>query len=273
MARVPTRRVPAYFDAMLDAWAAGWVGREVHFGWWPEPPPPGPLDFAAAQARLTEQVLGLAAPAAGMRVLDVGCGFGGVLEALAAGCPGLHRAGLNIDPRQLAICAGLSPRPWLVAGDAGALPFVAGGFDLLICLEAAFHFASRARFLAEAARVLRPGGALVLADILLAPPRADAPFGAAAAAAALDGEYGPWPEPWLDREGLLRAAAAAGLVAEAERDLTEGTSPTHRITAPVGQVPASAAGGVLRELHAAGCLRYAAFRFRRARELHPSAEP
>lgn len=53
-----------------------------------------------------------------------------------------------------------------LVGSATALPFPSGAFDRALAVECAFHFRDRGAFLAEAARVLRPGGTLALADIV-----------------------------------------------------------------------------------------------------------
>jgi len=45
------------------------------------------------------------------------------------------------------------------------LPFPDASFNHVLCVEAMFHFASRRTFFAEAARVLKPGGAMVASDI------------------------------------------------------------------------------------------------------------
>ena len=268
------RRLPAYLDGLIAAYRAGQTGRDLHLGYWDDPPDPAALvlpgEFAAAQARLTERMLALTPLQDGERVLDVGCGFGGTLALLAARHQGIALVGLNIDPRQLAICRTLAPPPGsrldLVEADAGDLPFAAAVFDHVLCVEAMFHFRSRPRFLAEAARVLRSGGVLVLSDILLRDPGAMAPWDAGVIQAALRRDYGPWPELWLDVATLRRWAGLAGLAPAGEADWTAATLPSYRIVAPDPRPelePNPDAGRVLRWLHAKGWLTYQVMVFRR----------
>lgn len=264
-----TPRVPPYFGALIAAFRAGRAGRQVHLGWWERPPPPGwwrmPGAFVQAQARLDARLLDLAGLADGQCVLDVGCGLGATLAAADARHRGMRLLGLNIDARQLEVCAGLPPRPgnvlaWLQA-DAVALPLAGASVDRLLCVEALFHFGSRRRFLHEAARVLVPGGRLVASDIVLRP--SDDAAADAAAAAVLDAGFGPWPDPWGGEGSLPTLAAEAGLRLCAWQDAAAQTLPSHDVTAP----RASSAGGALRDpgaraaavlaaLHRAGRLGY-----------------
>jgi SAM-dependent methyltransferase len=99
---------------------------------------------------------------AGGRGLDVGCGTGGMLDALAGRGTWV---GADAEPLALTLSRkrGLGR---LAAGSALALPFRAAAFDACLCLDVLYHRAvtSDAAALAECHRVLRPGGLLVVTD-------------------------------------------------------------------------------------------------------------
>lgn len=261
------RRVPPYFDDMLAARQPHDQARDVHLGFWDAAPHGN--DFAAAQFALTRRIATLAIPASSSAILDIGCGFGGLLGLLNQTLQTCLLTGVNIDPRQLNVCREIAPRNGnditLTAADACALPFADASFDQVYCVEAMFHFASRASFLAEAARVLRPHGRLVLTDFAIAPQTGAAPWPDATMATALQGEYGPWPEIWMPPETLIRHTQRAGFNLDVGQDWTAATLPSYRFTAPHTGRPPSVhphAGEVLRWLHGSGRLRYLALSLR-----------
>jgi SAM-dependent methyltransferase len=93
-------------------------------------------------------------------ILDAGCGTGGALGWLAEfGCP----AGVDIHPRALRLAAAKGRRQ-LAQASIEWLPFPANSFDLLTSLEVLYHLqvADDVQALREFARVLRPGGWLLL---------------------------------------------------------------------------------------------------------------
>jgi malonyl-CoA O-methyltransferase len=121
-------------------------------------------DRAGVQAAVRARALSLAeeaGPIAGA-ALDVGCGTGRLLAALA-GRPGLRAAGVDLAPGMCAAARAAAPGAGVAAADAEALPFRAGAFDVVLSTST-FQWLPRLEpALAECARVLRPGGRLALA--------------------------------------------------------------------------------------------------------------
>ena len=99
------------------------------------------------------------------RVLDVGCGTGELLMRLRARYPGAVLSGLDPVPQMLAVARGkLSGNEDLQVGYADALPWERGSFDVVVSCNM-FHYISHpVEAIGEMARVLRPGGVIVMTD-------------------------------------------------------------------------------------------------------------
>ena len=222
-----------YFDLLLanrEEAAAKVFERYVHWGYWEDPSRATRdlAEFAAAMDRLNDEVLAGAELADGQSVLDAGCGFGGTLASLGSRYKGMKRTGVNIDARQLAYARLTAPGVEFVEADACALPFPGASFDRALAVECIFHFPSRARFLSEAARVLKPGGLLSLSDFVPVSTRGHGgPLGRWLESRIAEG-YGHCGDGWRDG-GYAEMAAAAGLEIVLDRDVTAQTLPTYPI--------------------------------------------
>lgn len=102
----------------------------------------------------------------GKHVLEVSCGHGGGASYLTRTLHPKTYTALDLNASGINFCKQLHPVDGLtfVAGDAENLPFAAGTFDAVVNVEASHCYPDFPRFLAEVARVLRPGGHFLYAD-------------------------------------------------------------------------------------------------------------
>lgn len=105
---------------------------------------------------------------AGIRILDVGCGSGGLARLLAE--EGAEVTGIDPNPQALTAARTLVPAARFEAASAEALPFEDAAFDVVLVVNALHHVPLHAmdRALAEAGRVARPGGWLIVLEPLAA---------------------------------------------------------------------------------------------------------
>jgi ubiquinone/menaquinone biosynthesis C-methylase UbiE len=99
------------------------------------------------------------------RVLDVGCGTGALLAALAERAPEAGLSGIDLSPEMLKVARlRLGERAELHQARAERLPFADNGFDLVVSTSVLHYLADASAALLEMRRVLKPGGRLVITD-------------------------------------------------------------------------------------------------------------
>lgn len=112
--------------------------------------------FGTATRRFIPALLEAAAIGPGDRVLDLACGTG--LAAAAAAERGAEVTGVDFSTAMLAEARSRLPSVRLEQGDAEALPFGDGVFDVVVSNFGIHHVPNPVTALKEANRVLRPGG-------------------------------------------------------------------------------------------------------------------
>src|SRR5438045_148599 len=118
--------------------------------------------FAAAHANLLMLARGFDSSAAPDRVLDAGCGTGGLLTKLAAERPAAVVIGLEADQAACMRAKAKSARP-VCRGSVNELPFTDAAFTAIFSADVLCHRdVDEHQALAQFHRCLRPGGILVL---------------------------------------------------------------------------------------------------------------
>jgi ubiquinone/menaquinone biosynthesis C-methylase UbiE len=224
-------RVRAYYERNTRLFLRSGTGRRthtIHRAVWA----PGVASPAQALMYINTLVRdAVASYAAGrgapsLRVLDLGCGVGGVLcDLVGSAIHQLRGVGVSISPTQIriarahAVALGLAERCTFMEANYLSLPF-GPAFDVAFAIESLVHAPDLSRALGEAARALLPGGRLLICDDFL---RAGAPRGTGGAdPVLLEAAFRRgWHAPALTTvAGLVERAARFGLDLVEQRDLT-----------------------------------------------------
>lgn len=191
-------------------------------------------------------------PVEGARVLEVGCGHGGGAAWVARHFAPAAMVAVDRSPGTLSRARRLNPpTPNLDyrIGDAEALPFPDASFDMLLNIESSHCYGSMDRFVAEAARVLRPGGHLCWADMR-----------SPAMLPALDAAFAAQPLELL-AEARLNGGVLAALDAVEEAKAREVSR--YGLLRPVLREFTGMQGSVLRKALGEGEVLYLARRYRK----------
>lgn len=178
-------KVSAYYDIHTEPFyigADGWDPEHIHFGVFLDRPDEeyraNPMlvleDRRPSIDRMTNAILSPAKIQESDVVVDAGCGVGGTSIVINQQ-HGSRVIGLNINNMQLDIArdrakeAGVDENVTFQHCDCSLhLPFDDSSVDVIVNIESACHYSDRATFVAECARVLKPGGRIVAQDWMAA---------------------------------------------------------------------------------------------------------
>lgn len=156
-----------YDTALAELQSRVWGGN-LHLGLFERPDEP----LFPAQMRANRHMAAAADLKPGQMVIEAACGVGGTARFLALE-HGVRVRATNIaemqlaEARQLAEKAGLSHLLEFRFADYHQLPFADASCDVWWCQEALLYSVDKRRVLEEAMRVVRPGGRLIMSDLLL----------------------------------------------------------------------------------------------------------
>ena len=214
----------AHYDRVTDAWQY-LIGDDLHVGYFED----SNRDLLPAAQALTRLMADSAQLEPRARVLDVGCGTGSpaVYLALVRDCfvTGISTSSVGIArARAKAADRGAGDRASFAVADGTANGFPDESFDCAWVMESSHLIPQKEALIKECTRVLRPGGTIVLCDLMLRKPIPDRPgAGLWHDLALLERVYGKTSLYSLD--DYAREFSVNGLRAEG-RDISELVLPT-----------------------------------------------
>lgn len=163
-----TSVVADHYDELDEFYRDVW-GDHVHHGLWLR----GTENDGEAALELVRHVAARARIGRGMRVCDIGCGYGATARMLAVEY-GAEVTGITVSRAQFQYAREkIVPGVTIVLGDWLRNPLEDGAFDAAVAIESSEHMPDLEAFFRQASQVLRPGGRLVVCA-WLAHPRASA---------------------------------------------------------------------------------------------------
>ena len=175
---------PKLIAILERIWGEGWLS------------PGGPEEVASLLGGMT---------IAGLTILDIGSGAGGVDICLASEHGAGFVTGIDVEDtvlshaRALVARTGLADRIGLVKVAPGPLPFPPATFDVVFSKDSIVHIPDKSSLMREVFRVLKPGGWFVASDWLI----------------GHDGDPSPEMKAYIAAEGLDFGMASPGRYAEA----------------------------------------------------------
>jgi SAM-dependent methyltransferase len=243
--------IRSYYNAVADDYRAWSPGMNMHFGYWSWKV--NPLHREAMLERMNLEVLNrLALPPSGtVRLADLGCGAGATARSIVKARKHSTVDAVTLVARQIVQGAELN--------QAAALPnqvrfhladyvdtgLHAGAYDGVYALESACHApgADKRALVREAARLLRPGGTLVIADALRRNSKPLPGF--------MERIYRLWCRHWAVNELAEKEALHAALASQGFTDI-RFQDISLRLAPSALQIPLFATRFALRELWRAG---------------------
>jgi len=195
-------------------------------------------NFKAAKLDFTIEMCEWSGATGPKKILDVGCGIGGTSRYLARRFPDAQVLGITLSPEQvergtkLAQEAGLTNVKFQVT-DALNTGFDSDSFDLVWACESGEHMPDKKKYVEEMARVLAPGGNMVIATWCQRDP--DPPF-TPEEKEQLQYVYDEWSHPYfISIADYANFMKGTGVLKSVETDdWTERTLPSWRHSIWVG---------------------------------------
>jgi len=208
-----------------DAWTSEGIleyywGEHIHLGYYGKDERKGPFyggkDFIEAKYDFIDRMLGFSQTDKPATVLDVGCGIGGTSRYIAKRYPDAQVTGITISPEQQQRATALAAERGVTNAkfelcDALDMKYADNSFDLVWACESGEHMPDKEQYVKEMARVLKPGGRIVIATWC---QRETPPAFSDQERKTLDYLYGEWTHPYfisideyariMDRTGTLK---------------------------------------------------------------------